>query len=289
VITIAEHSTDSETQHLYAPYLLAELATQIVRGNELATGWDQYVGYTDSTNTHRFTDDTKSAYLLLYNEFRKFPETRNLFIGLDKLCLSEPVQEQGWISKIATSIIPSFRTGFGDSNVGQIGLKSFDPFIRQLPITKAQPSDESSASHILIQELEDEISRLEHDVPSEIRSSIKNQTTRLLTLSIQELDSNQSLIKTKSVRGLYRFLSMSQCTLPPYLSLSEDGMVYARWRRSRTESIGTLFLDGSVVDYALRNLPKKHGGTTSLSELWSLMLRLGFDSRVRRNEAVLIA
>ena len=282
---IAQYSTDSDELHLYAPHLLAGLASRIVQSNESATGWDQYKGYIDSTNRDRFADATKNAYLLLHEELHKLPETRNLFIGLDKLNIIQPAPAHGWFRTFTTSIVPSYRAGFGDHDVGASSFKIFEPLGQQIPITEAWSMEAPSASILLVQEMEDEITKLEQDIPSAIRSSIREQTKGLQKLSIQDLDSDQELIRTHSVRGLYRFLGTSQCTSPPDLSLSADGKVYARWRLSRSRSVGALFLGGSSVDYALRNMPKKHGGTTTPNELWSLITQLGFSDLIRRRDA----
>ena len=147
----------------------------------------------------------------------------------------------------------------------------------------ALSTEAPSATVLLEQEIEDVIAELEQNIPATIRPSMREQIKRLLKLSIQDPE----LVKTKSVRGLYRFLSASQCTVPPGLSLSEDGMVYARWRQSRSRSIGALFLlDGLSVDYGLRNLPKRHGGTTSPTELWALISQLGFGDLIRLQATV---
>ena len=137
----------------------------------------------------------------------------------------------------------------------------------------ALSTEAPSATVLLEQEIEDVIAELEQNIPATIRSSMREQIKRLLKLSIQDPE----LIKTKSVRGLYCFLSASQCTAPPSLSLSEDGRICAGWRQSRSRTIDTEFLlDGLSVDYALRNIPKRHGGTTSPKELWELISQHGF-------------
>lgn len=289
---LAQYQSDSDDQRLYAPHLLASLASRIAHRDESATGWDHFEGYLDPTNST--LAPTRDAYILLYNELSKLPHTRNLFAGFGILNEPEPAEDHGWFRSMVTTIVPSFRTGFGDADHESGAITIFEPLVTSSPmmaqyeplqITESLLDRFSNLTQLVIQEIEDEILKLEQNISSAIRSSIREQVRLQLNLSIKELGKNQSLAKAKSVRALYRFLSTSQCTIAPDLSLSADGLYYARWRESRTRSVGILFTGGSTVDYALRNRPKMHGGTTSPKELWSLVTELGFDDLLRADRS----
>lgn len=272
----AAQTTDSEYQPIYAANMLANLAAQIVRSDESATGWDQYEGYIDSTNTNRYPDLTRDAYIYILDEIQKKPELSTLFMGLNRLQVPEP--GPGWFRSLRSMFIPTHRQQARAQEFQPSAFHYFDPAAHSAIEIE---SEQDSFDLLLIQQLEDEISELEQDIHSSIRQDLRKQLTFLIMASIRERGENQELLNIRSIRGLYRFLARSQCISTPSLSLSADGEIYARWRESRNRSIGCMFLTGTIVEYGLRNLPKQHGGTTSPAELWSLAVQLGFEDMIR--------
>lgn len=279
--TLARHSADPDYRPLYAANLIAQLAARLARSDKSATSWDQYEGYIDATNTDRSPELTRNAYVFILDEINKNPETKNLFIGLNRMHVPLTAPDKSWLGKIASNLMIGHRKGLDLDQYRPTTIQILDTFACGYPKTGWITGENESLNQLLIQQLEDEVSKLEKDIHASLRKPIREQLTFLSMTSAREHGDHQDILRVPSARGLYRFLSISQCAIAPSLSLSAGGLVYARWRESRDRSIGCMFLTGAIVDYGLRNLPKQHGGTTSPSELWSLITQLGFDDMIR--------
>jgi hypothetical protein len=260
------------------------MASQVARTDESATGWDQHEGFIDPTNTDKYTDLTSQAYVMIWDGLSGSLGTPNALVGLERMRIPQTPSRLNWLQRLPFPLAISNRTNIFDQPHEMRNIVIYSSFSPPNDWTETEVTDNPNEYQWLYQQLEDEISKLEQDIHSSLRGSVRHDLDFLLLASIQEHGQDNELLTVRSVRGLYRFLSKSQCTAVPVLSLTADGNVYARWRESRNRSIGALFQNGSSVDYALRNLPKKHGGTTSPAEFWSQIKSLGFIDLIRRTE-----
>lgn len=278
---VPEIVDDAEYQPLYAANLLANMASQIVQKEESTTGWDKYEGFIDPTNTDRYVEQTKNAYVLIIDSLSASLGTPDVLAGLTRLNIPQVPGRFDWVRRFASPLMFPGHSEIADMSKALADHLIYDSISKPLPVTETQKTEKEGQFQLLYEQLEDEISNLERDIHSSIRDALRDDLYFLLATRIQELGQGDDPLRVRSVRALYRFLGVSQCTKAPDLSLAADGNVYARWRQSRNRSIGAFFQNGSTVHYALRNLPKQHGGTTSPAEFWSQIRSLGFIDLIR--------